>query len=71
MQCFSWGYFSGVSCLPLNVTNAYWNSTATSYESVVNVTCHQGFEISTDQYWVVVECQANQAWSIESLKCNS
>lgn len=69
MQRYFTGLCLGVDCLPMNVTNADWNTTAVSYETFVNVSCHQGFELSTDQYWTVVKCLANQTWSIEPLNC--
>lgn len=60
----------GVNCSSLNVTNADLNTTAVLYETLVNVSCHLGYELSNDRRWTVVGCQANQTWSQYPLNCS-
>lgn len=61
--------FLGVQCPSLLTDGADVNTTDVTYETYVNVSCYDGFQISTDQQWVVTQCQANKTWSAQPSTC--
>ena len=62
-----------ITCLPLNLTNAIISTDDVVYQTPVNITCQPGYKfssnISLNQSWVVVQCQATKTWSPQPANC--
>ena len=54
---------TAVQCPVLDVSNAGWNTTDVSYQTVVNITCLDGYAMNYHQTTAIVECSAEGAWS--------
>jgi Sushi repeat (SCR repeat) len=60
---------TAVTCSPLKVANADLNTTDRFYKTSVNVSCQTGYQIAEDEYWIVIQCQADKMWSTQPTGC--
>lgn len=60
----------GINCSTLNLAHADINTTSVVYETNVNVSCNVGYEFSSNQNWIVTQCQAAESWSPQLTDCS-